>query len=238
MLLILNPFTLLRKFARCRGMLQRECEEYRLLGEIEKAVEEAIEYAIRRMRAANYRISEADVPKLYYKCMKILTTGFDEEALMSKEYLTYLEFYKFFKKRVEERVWPLIWKLFEIRGVRVRRIIIADRMGGEGITESRAYMGRDIDCMVVVDSRDLKKAKEEAIRIEEMVNQTVGNKLQKILIDNGKANEKELKKCKFYDLFEIEVFDDEEKARKWGSILELSRKDFLREIAKKTLLFH
>ena len=238
MLLILNPFSLLRRLARCRGMLQRECEEYRLLGETERVVKEAIKYAVKRMKAAKYRISEADVPKLYYKCMKMLTTGLSEETLMSREYLTYLEFYKFFKKRVEERAWPLIWKLFEIRGVKVRKIIIADRMGGEGITESRAYMGRDIDCMVVVDTQDLERAKEEAIRIEEMINQTVGNKLQKILIDNGKANEKELKKCKFYDLFEIEVFDDEEKAKRWGSILELSRRDFLREMAKKTLLFY
>ncbi len=234
MLFKLTLFSLLNR-VRGKPMLQRENEEYLLLGEIESIIEEAIKYSVNRMKAANYKVSEADVPKLYYKCMKVLTTGLDDEALTSKEHLMYFEFYKFFKKRVEERAWPLIWKLFEIRGVKVKRFIITDRMGGEGATEDRIFMGRDIDCMIVVDPKDFERAVEEAIRIEEMVNQTVGNRLQKILIDNGRASEKELKKCKFFDLFEIEVFDDVKEARRWGSIAEYDRRDFLRVLSRKTI---
>jgi len=211
-----------------------EREEYDLLCYLERMVEEAVEYALSRLSQNGMRLDKADVPQTFLRCMYLFTTGFEFEDLEKMD-VVYLEFYKFFKKYLEERCWFVIWRLFELRGVKVRRFIIADRMGGEGLHEFRYYMGRDIDCMIVVDG-DLRKAKGEAIRIEGEVNGVVGNRLQKIILEGGDISEEELKSCKTYDLFELEVFNREEDARRWGVIREYTREDYRRRMAGRTFL--
>ncbi len=211
-----------------------ESEEYYYLSKLERMVEEAVDYALSRLSHNGMKLSRSDVPRTFLRCMYLFTTGFEFEDLERLD-IVYLEFYKFFKKYLEERCWFIIWRLFELRGIRVRRFIIADRMGGEGLHEFRYYMGRDIDCMIVVEG-DLKKAKGEAIRIEGEVNGVVGNRLQKIILEAGTISEEELKNCKTYDLFELEVFDREEDARRWGVIREYTREDYRRKMAGMTFL--
>ncbi len=211
-----------------------ESEEYYYLYKLERMVEEAVDYALSRLSHNGMKLSRSDVPRTFLRCMYLFTTGFEFEDLEKLD-LVYLEFYKFFKKYLEERCWFIIWRLFELREVKVRKFIIADRMGGEGLHEFRYYMGRDIDCMIVVEG-DLKKAKGEAIRIEGEINGVVGNRLQKIILEGGELSEEELKNCKTYDLFELEVFDKEEDAKRWGVIREYTREDYRRKMAGMTFL--
>ncbi len=211
-----------------------ESEEYRYLYKLERMVEEAVDYALSRLSHNGMKLSRSDVPHTFLRCMYLFTTGFEFEDLEGLD-IVYLEFYKFFKKYLEERCWFIIWRLFELRGIRVSKFIIADRMGGEGLHEFRYYMGRDIDCMIVVEG-DLRKAKGEAIRIEGEINGVVGNRLQKIILEGGELLEEELKNCKTYDLFELEVFDKEEDARRWGIIREYTREDYRRKMAGMTFL--
>ncbi|MDK2373154.1 MAG: hypothetical protein QI197_07250 [Candidatus Korarchaeota archaeon] len=211
-----------------------ESEEYYYLYKLERMVEEAVDYALSRLSHNGMKLSRSDVPRTFLRCMYLFTTGFEFEDLERLD-LVYLEFYKFFKKYLEERCWFIIWRLFELRGIRVSKFIISDRMGGEGLHEFRYYMGRDIDCMIVVEG-DLRKAKGEAIRIEGEINGVVGNRLQKIILEGGKLSEEELKNCKTYDLFELEIFDKEEDARRWGVIREYTREDYRRKMAGMTFL--
>ncbi len=205
-------------------------EEYKLLYSLESLIEDAISYAISRLATNGFKLSKAEVPRLFLHCMHLLTTGFDYEDL-SRMDVSYLEFYKFFRKYIEERCWLIVWRLFELRGVRVKEIIITDRMGGEGLSEFRYYMGRDIDCMIVVDGL-LSKAKMEAERIEEEMNNVVSNELQKVAMDEGAKDYLENRES--YDLFEIEVFDSEEEAKKWGIIAKYDREMYKRKITEST----
>ncbi len=216
------------------GRSGREREEYELLYRLERMVEEAVDYALSRLRSSGMSLSRSDVPRTFLRCMYLFTTGFEFEDLERLD-VVYLEFYKFFKKYLEERCWFILWRLFELRGIRISRFIIADRMGGEGLHEYRYYMGRDIDCMVVVED-DLSRAKGEAMRIEDEVNGVVANRLRKIVLESGEASEEELESCKNYDLFELEVFDRVEDARRWGILREYTREDYRRMMAGLTFL--
>ncbi len=205
-------------------------EEYKLLYNLGNLVEEAIDYALSKLAANGLKLSRAEVPRVFLRCMHLLTTGFDYEELDRLD-VSYLEFYKFFRKYIEERCWLIVWRLLELRGVKVKEIVITDRMGGEGLSEFRYYMGRDIDCMVVVES-PLAKAKVEAARIEEEMNGVLSNELKKIAMDEG--TDDYLENSESYDLFEIEVFEDYEDARRWGVIASYDREEYKREIAKVT----
>ncbi len=216
-------------------MMEREEEEHLLLCQIEKIVEEAVDLALERLKSSRFKMQRRDVPLLFYTCMEILTTGLDDRNFLSKEGLGYLEFYKFFKKYIEERAWYIVWRLFDMRKVRIKKMVVADRMGGEGIHDNRFYMGRDIDLLLVIED-DLERAKGEAIRIEDQLNRTVGNKLQKIFLDSGGRSPEELKRCKAYDLFEIDVFGSEMEARKWGYLKEYNRRDYLLKRVRETSL--
>lgn len=216
-------------------MMKKEGEEHMLLCQIEKLVEEAVDYVIERLKSSNFNVRRKDVPQMFYACMEILTTGLDDRSMLSRKGLRYLEFYKFFKKYVEERVWYIVWRLFDLRKVKVRKIIVSDRMGGEGIHDSRFYMGRDIDLLLVVED-DLERVKGEAIRIEDRLNDAVGNRLQKIFLDSGGRSPEELRKCKTYNLFEIDVYGSETEAKRWGYLKEYDRKDYLMKRIDETSL--
>ncbi len=215
--------------------MEREGEEHLLLCQIEKIVEEAVDLALERLKYSRFKVQRKDVPLLFYKCMETLTTGLDDRDLFSREGLGYLEFYKFFKKYIEEKAWYTVWRLFDLRNVKIEKIVVADRMGGEGVHDNRFYMGRDIDLLLVIEE-DLERARGEAIRIEDQLNRTVGNKLQKIFLDSGGRSPEELKKCKAYDLFEIEVFGSEREAKRWGYLKEYNRRDYLLKRVKETSL--
>ncbi len=211
--------------------ISRDCvrkEEYELLYNLGSLVREAVGYAISRLSANGFKLKEAEVPRLFLHCMHLLTTSFNYEDLSEMD-TSYMEFYKFFRKYIEERFWLIVWRLLELRGVKVKEIIITDRMGGEGLSEFRYYMGRDIDCMIVVNG-SLSKAKIEARRIEEELNNVVSNELQKVAID--KRADDYLENHESYNLFEIEVFDSEEEAKRWGIIAKYDKKMYKKEIAK------
>ncbi len=47
--------------------------------------------------------------------------GFKYEDISEDKLNTYIEFYKFFKKYLEERRWFIAWRLLELRGVKAER---------------------------------------------------------------------------------------------------------------------
>ncbi len=119
-----------------------------------------------------------------------------------------MEFYKFYKKYMEDRAWYIIWRILKLRGVEVKSIITSDRIGGEGLRSSRYYMGRDIDYLIVVSS-DLEEAKREVSEAEAILNKVVREKLKEII---GKRGSRELEECKAFSLFEMQVFRSERNA--------------------------
>ncbi len=172
-------------------------------------MKEAVIYAISRAATSGVRVSKADVPQIFIECMRLLTTGFKYKDISEGRLNSYMEFYNSLEKYLEERCWFIAWRLLELRGIKVKKVIITDRMGGEGLSEFRYYMGRDIDCMVAVES-PLVRAREEATRIEEEMNEVFVKELMRMA-----SNGVDYLRDQAYNIFEIEVFDDEKDAERW-----------------------
>ena len=62
----------------------------------------------------------------------------------------------------------------------MRRIFIADRVGGEGLRSRRPFMGRDIDYLVVVEG-GLEEARRAASEIEDLMNKAIGRSIREDL---------------------------------------------------------
>ena len=206
----------------------KEIQETFLLIQLERLVDEAIDHSIRRLRSSGFSLSDEDIPKLLNSCLDMMERC--PSHFPSAEETAFQEFYKFFKKYLEERVWYFVWRLLSLRGVRVKGMFIADRVGGEGLRSGRPTMGRDIDYLVIVDG-DLEEAKAAAREVEEILNATIGNRVSELL--RRKVNEKVLRECKFFSLVEIDVFANEREARAWAPLREIDRSSYLRVRARE-----
>ncbi len=202
----------------------KDLQETFLIDQLKQLVEDAVSYALKRLRAENMPVSREELSSILHACPRLMSRALGE--IPSDNEVKYMEFYKFYKKYIEDRAWYIIWRILKLRGVRVRRVIISDRIGGEGLRSGRYFMGRDIDYLIVVDS-DLNEAKREASEVEATLNRVVGEKLREII----GANEdeiKELEECKAFSLFEIQVFGNEREARAWGTLKDFGRDRYLR----------
>ncbi len=206
----------------------REIQEAFLLIQLERLVDEAIDHSIRRLKAAGFGLDEDDVPRLLNACLDMME-GCPSRYPTAEE-TAFQEFYKFFKKYLEERLWYFVWRLLSLRGIRVREIFIADRMGGEGLRSGRQTMGRDIDYLVIVDD-DLEDARRAAKEVEERINWAVGGRVSELL--RRRVSEQVLRECKFFSLVEIDVFSDEREARAWAPLREIDRSSYLRIRARE-----
>ena len=206
----------------------REIQETFLLIQLERLVDEAVDHSVRRLRSSGFSVSDEDVPKLLNACLDMME-GHPSHFPTAEE-TAFQEFYKFFKKYLEERVWYFVWRLLSLRGVRVREIFIADRVGGEGLRSGRPAMGRDIDYLVIVDG-DLSSARRTAKEVEELLNGTIGRRISELL--RRRVSERVLRECKFFSLVEIDVFSDEREARAWAPLREIDRSSYLRVRARE-----
>lgn len=207
------------------------------LSELQKLVEEAVDYALERTSKSLGRITYSDLPQLFEVCRNLLTSGgeYTQDKLTDK----YLEFYKLYKSRIMEKAWYILWSLLEESGVRVKTIYIADRMGGEGTSfaqESGRTIGRDIDMLVVVYKESYNKhSKKVAKRVEQQMNEAVLNAINNIL-EEHKVDHELLTLCKVNGLFEVELFKSDEEAKKWSYLYQYTRDDFVKQRTKRTSL--
>ena len=206
----------------------REIQETFLLIQLERLVDEAVDHSVRRLRSSGFSVSDEDVPQLLNACLDMMERC--PSHFPTAEETAFQEFYKFFKKYLEERVWYFVWRLLSLRGVRVREIFIADRVGGEGLRSGRPAMGRDIDYLVIVDG-DLSSARRTAKEVEELLNVTIGRRISELL--RRRVSERVLRECKFFSLVEIDVFSDEREARAWAPLREIDRSSYLRVRARE-----
>ncbi len=206
----------------------REIQETFLLIQLERLVDEAVDHSVRRLRSSGFSVSDEDVPQLLNACLDMMERC--PSHFPTAEETAFQEFYKFFKKYLEERVWYFVWRLLSLRGVRVREIFIADRVGGEGLRSGRPAMGRDIDYLVIVDG-DLSSARRTAKEVEKLLNVTIGRRISELL--RRRVSERVLRECKFFSLVEIDVFSDEREARAWAPLREIDRSSYLRVRARE-----
>ncbi len=206
-----------------------DLQEAFLVSQLEQLVEDAVSYALKRLKAEKMPVRREDLYSLLKVCPRLMKRKLGE--LPSDMALKYMEFYKFYKKYIEDRAWYIIWRILGLRGVKVRRIILSDRIGGEGLRSGRYFMGRDIDYLIVVDG-DLDRAKREASEVENILNRVVGEKLREIL---GRKDVKELEECKAFSLFEMQVFGNESEAKAWGILKDFGRDKYARVRAREVL---
>ncbi len=206
-----------------------DLQEAFLISQLEQLVEDAVSYALKRLKAEKMPVRREDLYSLLKVCPRLMKRKPGE--IPSNMELKYMEFYKFYKKYMEDRAWYIIWRILGLRGVKVRRIILSDRIGGEGLRSGRYFMGRDIDYLIVVDG-DLDRAKREASEVENILNRVVGEKLREIL---GRKDVKELEECKAFSLFEIQVFENESEAKAWGILKDFGRDKYARVRAREVL---
>ncbi len=204
-----------------------QIQEAFLLAQLERLVDEAVEYSLSRLRTAGFHISRNDIPRLLESCLRAME-GEPGRILTPRE-AVFQEFYKFVKKYLEDRVWYFVWRLLSLRGVRIRGIFIADRVGGEGLRSRRPEMGRDIDYLVIVEG-DLRRAREAAGEVEDLLNRTIGGRINELL---RRVSRETLKECKLLSLIEIDVFSDEREARAWAPLREIDRGSYLRVRARE-----
>ncbi len=206
----------------------REIQETFLLVQLERLVDEAIDHSVERLRSSGFALSDGDVQKLLNACLDMMERS--PSHFPSAQETAFQEFFKFFKKYLEERVWYFVWRLMSLRGVRVTEIFVADRVGGEGLRSGRPIMGRDIDYLVIVDG-DLDEARAAAKEVEEVMNRTIGGRVSELL--RRKVSDRVLRECKFFSLVEIDVFSDEKEARAWAPLREIDRSSYLRVRARE-----
>ncbi len=201
----------------------KDLQEAFLIDQLKQLVEDAVSYALRRLRAEEMQVERKELLSILHACPRLMSRVPGE--ILSDNEVKYMEFYKFYKKYIEDRAWYIIWRILKLRGVEVRKIIISDRIGGEGLRSGRCFMGRDIDYLIVVDS-DLHETRHEVSEIEATLDKIVGEKLRSIIGDKERV--RELEECKAFSLFEIQVFEREDEARAWGVIREFDRCRYLR----------